>query len=437
MIGYLRKENLIEPGCMYFQKNQAEKVIVAGKIERKIFENIEMEPFEKEQLKNLKQALINHPPLRLPKEWQDSDYQRILAYCDHDIANTIQVLYLDNINKVLRQHLNWRNKINLEIPPEAILLNGAIYIHGHDKRFRPVIIINTLKALKYKLQEFREGFDYLFTMLIRDVLISYYVESTIILVDMSNLDQSSLPITNEVINFVKNCEYNFYGRIHKIYIIEDFQNWQCNQLLQILKPESQDKVVFLQKKNLSQLTNQIEENQLESKYLGLQPDIQTNFWQIDQNLIRPPKDLSPNKTEKKDKKEEAKTVMSYTDEFISKSQFIIQRSRPESSQNSQLFLQVYNEEQEVVLSESHLIELADSINNILEYFPDSQFQSSQHNYKGIDSAPLQSTTIKPRDLQKQESEIWSGSEVQMSSNLVLQNQKRDPCCQNSSICQLI
>ncbi|CAD8158421.1 unnamed protein product [Paramecium octaurelia] len=421
MIGYLKKENLIEPGCMYLRKNQAEKVIVAGKIERKIFENIEMEPFEKEQLKNLKQALINHAPLRLPKEWQDSDYLRILAYCDYDIANTIQVL---------RQHLNWRNKINLEIPPEPILLNGALYIHGHDKRFRPVIIINTLKALKYKLQEFREGFDYLFTMLIRDVLISYYVESTIILVDMSNLDQSSLPITNEAINFVKNCEYNYYGRIHKIYIIEDFQKWQCNQLLQILKPESQDKIVLLQKKNLFQLTNQIEENQLESKYLGLQPDIQTNFW--------PPKDLSPKKIEKKEKKEEAKTVMSYTDEYLSKSQLIIQRSRPESSQNSQLFLQVYNEEQEVVLSESHLIELADSINNILEYFPDSQFQSSQHNnYKGIDSAPLQSTTIKPRDLQKQESEIWSGSEVQMSSNLVLQNQKRDPCCQNSSICQLI
>ncbi|CAD8058361.1 unnamed protein product [Paramecium primaurelia] len=350
MIDYLKKENLIEPGCIYLKKIQADKVIVSEKIERKIFENIQMEPQEKEQLKNLKLALINFSPLRLPKEWQDSDYLRILAYCDYDITNTIQVL---------KQHLNWRNKINLQNPPNSVLLNGALYIHGHDKRFRPVIIINTYKAFKYTLKEFREGFDYLFTMLIRDVLISYYIESTIILVDMGNLNQLQHLITNEFINFVKSSEYNYYGRIHKIYIIEEFLNQQFNQLLQILKPESQDKIVFLLKKNLSQLTNQIEENQLESKFLGFQPDIQTNFW--------PPKDLSPNKIEKKDKKEEAKTIMTYTDENISKSQKFLQRSRPESSLNSQLFLQVYNEEQEVVLSESHLIEFADSMNNIIEY----------------------------------------------------------------------
>ncbi|CAK77203.1 unnamed protein product (macronuclear) [Paramecium tetraurelia] len=332
MIGYLKKEKLIEPGCMQlFLQNQADKVIVSGKIERKIFENIEMEPQEKEQLKNLKLALVNFAPLRLPREWQDSDYLRILAYCDYEISSTIQAL---------NEHLSWRNKINLSHNPNDVVLNGAVYIHGHDKSFRPIIVINLLKALKYKLQDFRNGFDYLFNMLIRDVLISYYVESIIILIDMGNLMQLSHLLTNELMDFVKSCEYNYYGRIHKIYIIEEIYNCLFNRLIQILKPESQDKIIFLQKKDLYQLTNQIEQNQLETKFLGFQNEVQTNFW--------PPKNLSPEKIVKKDRKDEVKTIISNTDENGSKSQRIIQRNRNESSQSSQLFLQVYNEEQEVV-----------------------------------------------------------------------------------------
>ncbi|CAD8145497.1 unnamed protein product [Paramecium octaurelia] len=421
MIGYLKKEKLIEPG--------SDKVIVSGKIERKIFENIEMDPQEKEQLKNLKLALVNFAPLRLPKEWQDSDYLRILAYCDYEIFSTIQVL---------NEHLSWRNKINLShIPNDVVVyfyliqkLNGAVYIHGHDKNFRPIIIINLLKALKYNLQDFRNGFDYLFNMLIRDVLISYYVESIIILIDMGNLMQLPHLLTNELMDFLKSCEYNYYGRIHKIYIIEEIYNCLFNRLIQILKPESQDKIIFLQKKDLSQLTNQIEQNQLETKFLGFQNEVQTNFW--------PPKNLSPEKIVKKDRKEEVKTILSNTDENGSKSQRILQRNRNESIQSSQLFLQVYNEEQEVVLSESHLIEYADSFSNIVEDPPDSQFQISYQNYyKGIDSTPLQSTTIKPKDFQRSESENWSSSELQMSSNLVIQRQRRNPCCQSSSTCQLI
>ncbi|CAK77202.1 unnamed protein product (macronuclear) [Paramecium tetraurelia] len=95
-------------------------------------------------------------------------------------------------------------------------------------------------------------------------------------------------------------------------------------------------------------------------------------------------------------------------------------------------------ERHCIVSESHLIEYADSLSNIVEDPPDSQFQISYQNYyKGIDSAPLQSTTIKPKDLQRLESENWSNSELQMSSNLVIQRQGRNPCCQSSQICQLI
>ncbi|CAD8070046.1 unnamed protein product [Paramecium sonneborni] len=412
MIDYMKKEKLIEPG--------SDKVIIAGKIERKIFENIQMEPIEQEQLNNLKRALINIPPLRLPKEWQDSDYLRILSYCDYEITNTIQVL---------KQHLLWRNNINLSNPPNFVVLNGAIYIHWHDKGFRPVIIIDINKALQYKLKEFKNGFDYLFNMLIRDILISYYVESTIILIDLGNLNQQIHLITNELMEFVKNCEINYYGRIHKIYILEDVYKFLFNRVVQVLKPSSQDKIVFLQKKNLNQLTNQIDENQLELKFSGLQPNIQSNFW--------PPKDLPNVKIKKFDKKDEVKSNMSNTDENLSKSQLILQKNRPESSQNSQLFLQVYNEEQEVIISESHIIEFADSFNN-LEYYPDSQFQSSKNNcQKFQDTAPLQSTTIKPRDLQRLESENWSSSDLQMSSKFITQNQKQNPCCQSSSTCQLI
>ncbi|CAD8074598.1 unnamed protein product [Paramecium sonneborni] len=404
MIDYIKKEKIIEPG--------SDKVIIAGKIERKIFENIQMEPIEQEQLNKLKKALINIPPLRLPKEWQDSDYLRILSYCDYEITNTIHVL---------KQHLLWKNNISLSNPPNSVVLNGVIYIHGHDKRFRPVIIIDLQKALKYKLEEFKIGFDYLLNLLIRDVLISYYIESTIILIDLSNLRQITHLITNEFVEFVKSCEQNYYGRIHKLYIIEDVYQCLFNRMLQVLKPESQDKIVFLQRKNLTQLSNQIEENQLELKFQGLQPNIQTNFW--------PPKDLQ---TDKKNKKEEIKTFI--TDENISKSLLIIQKNRPDISQNSQLVLQVYNEEQEVILSESHNLEIADSQNNLIEYLLDSNFQSS--NQKAYDSTPLQSTSIKPQDQQKMQLENWSNSEQQMSSNLIIQHQKRNPCCTSSS-CQLI
>ncbi|CAK68920.1 unnamed protein product (macronuclear) [Paramecium tetraurelia] len=347
MIDYLRRDECIDPG--------SDKIIIGNKIERKIFEKIKMHPLEYECLKNLKLILSQMPPLRLPKYWQDSDYLRVLAFHDYDIAKSAQGLVL---------HLSWVHRIDLSIQPNELLvnfiqisqLNGVLYVNGFDKGFRPVIIINLQKALEYTLLQFQQAFDFLLCLIIRDVLISFYIESVVIMIDVNT---HHLKISNSfsaaLLNYIKSSQLNFYGRIHKIYILHEITKDIFYPYLNVLKPEFEEKTIVLEKKDIIQLQKQIDPQQLEQKFLGFSKNLQNNFW--------PPKNPT--------KSAENNVLKIQVDDSQSKSNNIVSIYKNESNQSSQFTLQVYNEENEIISSEIHQFQGDESVSELPEYYPDS------------------------------------------------------------------
>ncbi|CAD8064701.1 unnamed protein product [Paramecium sonneborni] len=335
MIEYLKSEDHIKP--------ESEKIIIENHIHRKIFEKIQMHPIETQCLKNLKQILCQMPPLRLPNYWQDSDYLRILAFYDYEISKAAQGLI---------DHLKWIFKIDLSIQPHKLLLDGALYVNGFDRGFRPVIIINLQKALEYSLQEFQSSFDFLLCYLIRNVLISHYIESIVILIDINVHPLKFLNCSlTQLQDYIKNCQRNFYGRIHKVYILHEIKSELFNSLFKTLKPEFQEKIIFLEKKNLIQLQNQIDPKQLEQKLLGNSQNL-INFW--------PPKNPQ--------KKIESNVVQIYIDDNQQKCNDILSKYKNECNQNNQFILQVQNEEKQIIFFESVQLVYRDSSRNVSLYY---------------------------------------------------------------------
>ncbi|CAD8145389.1 unnamed protein product [Paramecium pentaurelia] len=339
MIDYLRREEYIEPG--------SDKIIIGNRIHRKIFEKIKMHPLEQQCLKNFKLILSQMPPLRLPKYWQDSDYLRVLAFHDYDIVKSAQGLVV---------HLSWIHKIDLSIRPNELLLNGVLYVNGFDRVFRPVIIINLQKALEYTLPLFQQAFDFLLCLIIRDVLISYYIESVVIIIDINTHPHKiSKSFSAELLNYIKSCQLNFYGRIHKVFILHEINQEIFYPLLKILKPEFEEKMIILEKINIIQLQKQIDPKYLEQKFLGYSQNLYNNFW--------PPKNPT--------KRVENNFLQIQIDDNQSKSNHILSIYKNESIQSSQFTLQVQNEENEIIFSEIHQILNDESFQGFPEYCPDS------------------------------------------------------------------
>ncbi|CAD8146286.1 unnamed protein product [Paramecium octaurelia] len=347
MIDYLRREEFIDPG--------SDKIIIGNKIERKIFEKIEMHPLEQECLKNLKLILAQMPPLRLPKYWQDSDYLRVLAFHDYDIGKSAQV-EKQIIQQGLVVHLSWVHKIDLSIQPNELLLNGVLYVNGFDRGFRPVIIINLQRALEYTLLQFQQAFDFLLCLIIRDVLISFYIESVVVIIDINTHHLKILnSFSAQLLNYIKSCQLNFYGRIHKIYILHEITKDKFQPYLKVLKPEFEEKIIVLEKKDIIQLQRQIDPQQLEEKFLGSSKNLQNSFW--------PPKNPT--------KGVENNILKIQVDDSQSKSNNILSIYKYESNQSSQFTLQVYNEENEIISSEIHQFSVDESVSGLPEYYPDS------------------------------------------------------------------
>jgi hypothetical protein len=128
----------------YFPDDDEIFVSLNNKPQRVIFlGEIEYEEYEYECVKKFKEYLKTNK-LTLGKEIEDSDILRYIKTDAFDPKSTFQQL---------QKYIEWREN---NIPPvlnelsEQLIKSGFLYVHGRDKKFRPLVVINPTALLKFK-----------------------------------------------------------------------------------------------------------------------------------------------------------------------------------------------------------------------------------------------------------------------------------------------
>ncbi|KJP90171.1 hypothetical protein AK88_00019 [Plasmodium fragile] len=207
-----------EEEIKYHHKNQHKSL-------RYIFCGKELDEFEKEKIKQLKE-IVND----IKKK--ESDGKGVETY-ESMFANTI----FEDDNYVLRflqgnefnfekcyydmiRHLEWRDE-NLPVLYEDIkdmLEKGYIYVHGRDKKMHPIIIINCKSFITADTKDVLKVAYYWMEFIISKLFIEGKIEQWRVIIDLSSCGVLTIPIgTLKDISKCLSCNYR--SRLSKMLIL--------------------------------------------------------------------------------------------------------------------------------------------------------------------------------------------------------------------------
>ncbi|CAD8172017.1 unnamed protein product [Paramecium octaurelia] len=264
---------------------------------RKIYETVVYDQFEMEKVKELKEE-IKKQKIILSSDWKESDYLRI-SYAGRFDKKTVI--------KKLQQHIAWRcNKIYQEINShsESFLKEGICYLLGRDKQYRPIVILNAhqIDQKKHDKEQIFQALSCLLGIVKKNMFVPGKVETWVFLLETNNLGGQGLQ--QKVLEvLIDNMSTNFSGYLERMFVLNPSSgiNFLWQQIKAFLDEETINKISFLSSKEIKQLKEFIEPNQLEEKFGGTHPNL-TKFW--------PPYNLDlPDGYTKKDNKNNQKQNM--------------------------------------------------------------------------------------------------------------------------------
>ncbi|KRX11221.1 CRAL-TRIO domain [Pseudocohnilembus persalinus] len=265
---------LIPPEAFrYFPTKQEQIEGEGASALRRIFEGqVEYSIFEKEQLQQLELA-IRGQALKLTEWWSKCKKLRFLYANKFNIDKTIETI---------DKHQQWRNEIlPLKITDTAMELiqTGAIYLHGHDNRFRPIIIIDISKLKKnVKLETICEGMTYFFEFILENVFLPGQIENWIVILDLKKCGATQLPINN-IKGLMSFLQSNYRSRMYKCYIVNS--TWTITgvwkMVKQFLMQNTINKIKF-ESNEPKGLFEHCHPSQVEQQYGGTAPNKNNNYW---------------------------------------------------------------------------------------------------------------------------------------------------------------
>lgn len=243
---------------------------------RFIFNGVLKTSFEEEKLEEFytyvkkKENEKNEGKL-LPNWWIESDTLRYLQAMNYDIKK---------VYKVIKDSLSLTEK-SLKIIDKRIrfILNyGFIYMHGRDTHFRPIIIIEIMKANEliekhgYKFEEITQATIFFLNYIVNYMMIPGQIENWILICDLKDIGFSNL---NQLKNILNNLS-QFRCRVFKNYILNltGFIRVAGSALLSILGSASFKKIVIIEKKRMDVILNYIRKENLPIKYGGTAPNLE-------------------------------------------------------------------------------------------------------------------------------------------------------------------
>ncbi|CAD8191969.1 unnamed protein product [Paramecium pentaurelia] len=240
---------------------------------RKIYETVVYDQFEIEKVKELKEE-IKKQKIILSSDWKESDYLRI-SYAGRFDKKTVI--------KKLQQHIAWRcNKIYHEINShsEQFLKEGICYLLGRDKQYRPIVILNAhlIDQKKHDKEQIFQALSFLLGIVKKNMFVPGKVETWNFILETNNLGGQGLQ--QKVLEIlIDNLSTNFSGYLERMFILNPSSgiNFLWQQIQTFLDQQTINKIALLQQKEIKQLKEFIEPNQLEEKFGGNQPNL-IKFW---------------------------------------------------------------------------------------------------------------------------------------------------------------
>ncbi|EGR29409.1 hypothetical protein IMG5_156020 [Ichthyophthirius multifiliis] len=261
------------------------------KICRKIYEGIEYDQFEKQQIQEFIQYVSQHNKELLNQS--DSTYLKILQSGQFNHKKALKVIqiylfiYIYNYikKKNLEIHIQWKNNPDmhsLDQPSLNFLKEGTVYLAGRDKKYRPVLIMDCSK-LNMKKQtgdSLIRAMSYFLNIIKKHMFVNGKIENWIFIIDVKEKGIFDLPL--KALNIIiQTMQINFGGHLEKMFVLNPSfgLNTSWSIIEKMIDEEAAAKITFAKKGKMEKLYEQIPKEQVQKQYGGNMPNI-TQFWYI-------------------------------------------------------------------------------------------------------------------------------------------------------------
>lgn len=161
-------------------------------IVRLIFYKTAFTPIEEQELLQFKTQLPGLIDSTYFQNLPEPELLRVLLGCKFNYKKAAQALVITH---------EWRAKampdsyISLWPNIQRVLNTGAIYVHGRDHRFRPILIVNVLRFdLKQQtVEEYRDLLCFTLEYMATHMCLPGQIENWIVLVDLCKIGLTSIP----------------------------------------------------------------------------------------------------------------------------------------------------------------------------------------------------------------------------------------------------
>ena len=271
-------ENLYNPGLIplraytYHPKDNEKVDELIGYPLRRIF-YVNKNSFSEKEKEKIKEVYLKAKEENyiLPDDYSAEQILRQLIGNDYDINVTFENIKFE---------IEWKkNNLPIELTDEInkILNLGFIYVHGRDKCFRPLIILNPGKydKTKFPFESWKNALNYFIEFVINNCLINGRVENWDLIVDCKDLKMTNIPFDFQKI-FVENHKV-YRCRLYKMFLINltGIFEFFWNLAKKIIGPVIEAKASKIENndnyKNLFEIINR---DQVEQKYGGNAPNLE-------------------------------------------------------------------------------------------------------------------------------------------------------------------
>jgi len=242
---------------------------------RRIFAHVPLDPDE-EMIMNEVRALMAKKGMEKP-DWLD-DHRRILLRlieCGHRKPKKVL--------KFIEQYAEWRTR-QLPVPREEVAAPidaGCFYVHGRDRQFRPIVILDVRKLMQMGLtpeQTLRLNY-FLLEWVVEHLLRPGKVETWDIIMDLSDVPLKEIPM-KPLKTMMKSLTVFYCCCLFKTYILNPAPVintlWKIVQFF--LDSQTRQKIRFVMGADKSELQELIDPSQLEVKYGGSHPNLEAPYF---------------------------------------------------------------------------------------------------------------------------------------------------------------
>lgn len=158
--------------------------------------------------------------------------------------------------------------------------SGAVYVHGRDHRFRPLLIFNMsrLNVNQHSIDEYCWLLCFTLQFIIDNMLIPGQVESWVVITDLCNIGMRNLPL-KDLKKLIGCLQDNFRNRMHINYVVNAPSTFVFiwRMIKGMMEQNTVKKIRIMKQSVIEEMETHFNPGQYERKYGGNAPNAEA-FW---------------------------------------------------------------------------------------------------------------------------------------------------------------